>query len=100
MRPIPINASALPVSRALAAFCRDRRADPFDWVLRGGEDYALILAVSPRQTDRVMRRAEGRAGCELRAVGRFTARRGSHYIIRGGKRLRLRAMGWDHLTST
>ena len=92
-----IDASALPVSRALAAFCKTRRADPTDWILRGGEDYALILAVAPRHTDLLIRRAEARTGCNLRVVGRFTARKGAYSIVRGGKRSRLRALGWDHL---
>jgi thiamine-monophosphate kinase len=95
-----IDAGALPLSRALAAFCRERRADPYDWILRGGEDYALILAVSPRHIDRLTRRAESRAGCHLRVVGRFTANEGAHYVVRGGKRLRLRALGWDHMKSS
>jgi thiamine-monophosphate kinase len=94
-----IDAGALPVSRALASFCKARRADPTDWILGGGEDYALILAVAPRHTDRLIRRAETRTGCKLRAVGKFTAPKGAYFVVRSGKCSRLRASGWDHLTS-
>jgi thiamine-monophosphate kinase len=64
-----VDATALPVSPALAAFCRARDTDLVDWILRGGEDYAL----------------------------RFTGREAGRQIVRDGKRSPLKASGWDHL---
>jgi thiamine-monophosphate kinase len=92
-----VDAGALPVSRALASYCRARGADPVDWVMRGGEDYALILAVAPRQTDCVIRRTRDSTGRAPVVVGRFTRREEGRFIVRDGKRARIRAAGWDHL---
>lgn len=92
-----VDADALPVSRVLRDFCKARRADATQWMLSGGEDYALILAVSPGRADRVVRRVEARTAVAPRVVGRFTGRKGAYVILRGGKRSRMRATGWDHL---
>lgn len=94
-----IDAGALPVSRPLAAFCRSRGADPVDWILRGGEDYALILAVAPRRAARVVGRIQAKTGRRAAVIGRFTRRSDGRVILYGGKRSPLRATGWDHLTS-
>jgi len=92
-----IDADSLPVSRALGVFCRERGVDPVDWMLRGGEDYALILSVSPAHAEGVVRRAASRTGRCVRVVGRFTDRKQFYEIVRGRKRDRFRATGWDHL---
>ncbi len=92
-----IDAASLPVSRALAAFCRTRGVDPVDWILQGGEDYALILAVAPHRTAHVVSRIEASTGRRAAVIGHFVRRSGGRAILRGGKRSRLRAMGWDHL---
>lgn len=94
-----IDADSLPVSRSLTSFCSARRVDPVDWILSGGEDYALLLAVAPRQMDRLIRRAEAHADITLRFIGRFTARKGAYYVTRGGNRSPFRASGWDHLAT-
>jgi thiamine-monophosphate kinase len=94
-----VDGDALPVSRALAAFCRDRDTDPADWILRGGEDYALILAVAPGRLDGVVGQVRARTGLTPAVVGRFTRREAGRRLVRGGRRSRLVARGWDHLES-
>jgi thiamine-monophosphate kinase len=94
-----IDADSLTVSRSLISFCSARRVDPVDWILGAGEDYALLLAVAPRQIDRVIRRAEAHAEVKLHVIGRFTGSKSAYYITRGGKRSRFRASGWDHLAA-
>jgi thiamine-monophosphate kinase len=92
-----IDASALPVSRALAAYCANRRVDPIDWIMRGGEDYALVLSAAPGRAERIRSRIETATNTPARIVGRFTARRGSYTILVDGRPRRFRATGWDHL---
>jgi thiamine-monophosphate kinase len=92
-----VDAGAVEVSRTLAAFCKERGVDPLDWILRGGEDYALLLSVSPRRASAVCRRIAARTGRPAGIIGVFTKRKGHYTIFREGKRQRFRASGWDHL---
>jgi thiamine-monophosphate kinase len=94
-----VDGDALPVTRSLAGFCRARRADPVDWILSAGEDYALLLAVAPRYTERLARRVKAVTGRTLRVIGKFTGRKGAYHVTRGGKRTRFRPSGWDHLNA-
>jgi thiamine-monophosphate kinase len=95
-----IHADSIPVSRPLAAFCRVRGVDPLDWILKGGEDYALILAVAPHRTAHIAARIESETGRHAAVIGSFTPRADGPVILRGQKRSRLRPLGWDHLTSS
>jgi thiamine-monophosphate kinase len=96
-----VQASALPVSRALRARCVVRGEDPLEWVMRGGEDYALILGVAPRKADEVCRLVRETLGVPVGIVGRFTPSKGV-YQIQGhdGRAKRFRATGWDHFRTT
>jgi len=94
-----VDAGALPVSRPLAAYCSDRGVDPVDWIMGGGEDYALVLSVAPGRAERVRSRVEKAAKTPARIIGKFTGRRGHYTIVVEGRRRRFRATGWDHLQS-
>lgn len=91
-----VDVSLLPVSRALARFCKEREARPEDWVVRGGEDYALILSVEPTRAERIADRIERRTGEPATVVGRFSRSRGRYRLLRNGRRVPLRPLGWDH----
>jgi thiamine-monophosphate kinase len=92
-----VDGDSIPVSRALAAFCKARGIDPVEWIMRGGEDYALVLSVSRRSAMAVERRARSRTGRPINVIGTFTGRKGYYAIVRGGRRARFSASGWDHL---
>jgi thiamine-monophosphate kinase len=94
-----IDGDALAVSRPLATYCAKLDLDPVDWIMRGGEDYALILAVSPRYAERVRARIEKSAKTPTCIIGEFTPLTGRHTIVVDGRRRRFRASGWDHLRS-
>ncbi|MDH4038027.1 MAG: thiamine-phosphate kinase [Candidatus Krumholzibacteria bacterium] len=92
-----VTGPAIPVSRAVAAFCRRRGLDPVRWAMDAGEDYALVLSVAPQRAREVCRRIE-RAGVRASLVGRFTRARGVHRVIDGeGRARRFRPGGWDHM---
>jgi thiamine-monophosphate kinase len=95
-----IHASSLPVARGVPGFCRARGIDPVEWTLHAGEDYALILSVSPRDLPAV-RRAIRRTGVRASVIGRFTRERDGYRIIESPSRARSFGRGgWDHLKKT
>jgi thiamine-monophosphate kinase len=88
--------AALPIPRAVAAFCRARGVAATAWTMDAGEDYALVLSVAPQRAAEVCRRIE-RAGVRASIVGRFTRRAGDYRLIDGeGRATRFRPGGWDH----
>jgi thiamine-monophosphate kinase len=92
-----IHARALPVARGVRAFCRARSLDPAEWSLHAGEDYALILAVSPRSVGEACRAIRG-VGVRASVIGRFTRERRSYRIVEGPGRARAFGPGgWDHM---
>jgi len=88
----------LPLSRALKAYCISRGRDPLAWAMRGGEDYALILAVAPSKAEALCQRVKNRLGVAAVVAGRFTGDKGRFRIVGEDGRARVfRATGWDHL---
>ena len=93
-----VDAARLPLSPALRTFCRDRSADPVEWMMRGGEDYALILSVGARRAANLCERVEREVGLPARVVGAVTATHGFFIAGKKGRRRRFHATGWDHLS--
>jgi thiamine-monophosphate kinase len=91
-----IDTGALPVSAALERYCRRTGSDPVSMALRGGEDYALILAVDAKHAVRVTDRITTVLGVPSRVIGRFTSRSGKYVLNRGGRRSTFSPEGWDH----
>lgn len=91
-----VDASELTASRALTAFCADKGVDIVEWMLRGGDDYALILAVAPARAMSLCRRVTRRFGIPCTPVGRFTDRKGVYRLEKEGRTRRLTSLGWDH----
>ncbi len=89
----------LPLSNALAKFCAEREVDAVDWMLAGGEDYALILSVSSRMARRVCARIERSTGRPAAIVGKFTRSTGTNIVHDDGTTSRLHPAGFDHLRS-
>lgn len=92
-----VEASTLKASRALSSYCGKKEMDPIEWVLGGGEDYALILVISPRKTDAVLSRLEQFKNLPSRVVGRFTRERTCYMLDKKLGRRRFAPTGWDHL---
>jgi thiamine-monophosphate kinase len=92
-----IDGTAFPMSRATRSFCIEHEYDPVDWALRGGEDYALILSVSPSRAMAVCARIEARLGIPARVIGRFTAAKGTYRVrYADGRSRRFKPTGFDH----
>jgi len=90
-----LDASALPVSRAVRAYCSTRGIHPVTHAMNGGDDYALVLAVAPQRAAEVCRTIR-RAGCPAAVVGRFTRKRGHRLLLPDGTTRRFGPGGWNH----
>jgi len=88
----------LPLSRALKTYCIGHDHDPVAWAMRGGEDYALILAVAPSKADALCKRVKARLGISAVVAGRFTGDKGRFRLVgEDGRARAFRSTGWDHL---
>ena len=91
-----LEADRLPLSPAYRAATRGSR-DPFEGALSGGEDYELLLAVPPSRLE-ALRGAARRASTRVTVVGALEDRPGVR-VVEGGRSLRPRREGHDHLRS-
>jgi thiamine-monophosphate kinase len=72
------------------------RTAGLELALSGGEDYALLFAVRPRDLARLLSRLR-RAGAQAARVGRFVPGRGVRLLERGKPQPLPERLGWDHL---
>lgn len=84
-----IEAEALPFSQRFTMLCERIGADPLSLALGGGEDYVLLFTL-PRDLEPPREFA-------CRRIGTITDRHGV-FLVQDGKRRKLPALGWDHLT--
>jgi len=91
-----IDASALPIPRAVRDFCAAGRRNAVEWALHAGEDYALVLSVAPQRAAAVCRIIRN-SGAPASNIGCFTSSRGTYGIIENGRVRAFRPRGWDHL---
>jgi thiamine-monophosphate kinase len=94
-----VDPRSLPLSAALRSYCARARKNPYSMALHGGDDYALVLAVDPRQASSVVVRIENELKIPARIVGRFTRHKGRYELVQNGRRVPFAPGGWDHLTS-
>ena len=92
-----IDATALPIPRAVREFCAKRRIDAIRFALHAGEDYALLLSVAPQRAREVCRILTD-AGVPATVIGIFTGSAGVFGILHKGRVYRFKAQGWDHFT--
>jgi thiamine-monophosphate kinase len=93
-----VDPRSLPVSAALRAYGKRVGKNALAMAFHGGDDYALILAVDPRQATSVVIRIEKELKVPARIVGRFTKRKGRYELVQDGTRKPFAPGGWDHLS--
>ncbi len=84
-----IEAAALPLPDRFIPLCEAIGADPLALALGGGEDYVLLFTLPADLLP------PGEFAC--RRIGTITERPGV-LLLQDGKRRKLPALGWDHLT--
>jgi thiamine-monophosphate kinase len=85
-----VPSAALPA--AAARKLGNRKSDPLQRALHGGEDYELLFTVSPRQASK-LGRAPGAAA--LTAIGEITRNRELILVANDGREEPLKSQGWD-----
>jgi thiamine-monophosphate kinase len=83
-----LDQNALKPTPEFAEAARKLDQDPWDWILHGGEDHALLLSVPAKSAWNLPMGA--------RVVGRVEDGKGVLLEEPGGKRRRLVAKGWVH----
>lgn len=92
-----LDAAALSPSKPLASFCATAQKRALDYMLYGGEDYALVLAVGEWRAASLAAKIRRHTRLPVAVVGRFTRSRGRFEIMdERGRSRRLEARGWDH----
>ena len=92
-----LDARALPLPENLRRAARLCGADPLDWVLKGGEDFELILTAPP-EAEPALRDIARTCGPALRPVGRMdeNAAAGPRLVGADGRETALAYQGFDH----
>lgn len=87
-----VEAARVPISPALARFARD----PLGMALNGGEDFELLFTVRPAKAAAV----EALAGTyRISRIGRVIPGRAIRLVIKGSKKVPLRARGFEHFSA-
>lgn len=83
----------IPLSSLLKKFAKKIKKEPFDFALRGGEDYELLFTVSPFNIKEIKN-----VSSLITEIGKITK---DNYILESeGKEMKLADMGYDHFLST
>ena len=95
---VELDLGLLPLSPACRAYAASRKLDPVDLALAGGEDYELLLTVSPRQRTQLEQSALEQ-GFSLTCIGTIYPRRfGIQALGPHGRRHRLEHTSYEHFT--
>lgn len=97
---VRIEVAQLPLSSALRTIAVATSLDPFAWALHGGEDYELLLTVSPSNKLVVTEAVQSATGTTLTAIGTVTPPdAGMKLVWADGHEEDLVGRSWDHLRS-
>src|SRR5207253_2617288 len=86
-----IDLSAVSVASPLRRWAEIRKQDPLNYVLRGGEDYALVFTARPSVWRSIQRRLPQAA-----VIGRILSRRDGCWAETDGKKVSLSGYGFAH----
>jgi thiamine-monophosphate kinase len=86
-----VDTNQLPIAPELRRWAERTKQDVLGYILRGGEDYALVFTVSPRRWSQISRLLP-----TAFTFGRMTAKRDGRWTLRGGRRLPLESYGYAH----
>lgn len=85
----------IPVEDTLFKAAQWGGSDVMDWVLNGGEDYVLLVALSHQESSMVIQRAS-EAGIDLVPIGKFVQTGKIQMVRLDGTIEDVRPRGWDH----
>jgi len=85
----------IPIAPELNQLGKILGKDPLDWVLNGGEDYVLLVAIRPTALKAVLDQAEEN-GWKFYPIGEFASGRKMRLKRMDGKKQEIAPAGWDH----
>lgn len=91
-----VRAEQVPISPALAHFCRQTKAKALDLAVSGGEDYVLLCSVKPEEMDRLAETFAQSLHVPLYRIGEMVAGEGICIKDASGCALKIDGMSWDH----
>ena len=96
-----VDEAALPLSAALQAYAAQRRRDPLDWALGGGEDYELLFTMPARAAAKLGESWSAPAPVPLTVIGAIEAGPpGVRLRRRSGAVEPMPASGFDHFAAS
>jgi thiamine-monophosphate kinase len=91
---VEIDLTRLTIPDPLSRWSHARRCHPWDYALRGGEDYELIFTVRPRHWPLVKRQLPQAA-----VIGRILPKRQGVWGVLPGRRFPLKGYGFSHFVA-
>ncbi|MDX1621465.1 MAG: AIR synthase-related protein, partial [Nitriliruptorales bacterium] len=92
---IRVDAARLPVHPALVDAADVLGQDPIDWVVAGGDDYAIVATVAPERLARLEASLET-SGLRPAIIGEVVDGRGVTLVDEDGQHRDLTQDGWEH----
>ena len=89
-----LDLDSVPVAPALDRWAGTQRKDPYDYVLRGGEDYALVFTVPPARWPPLQRALPA-----ARRIGRMVPAREGMWVFQQGRKIPIKSYGYSHFKS-
>jgi thiamine-monophosphate kinase len=93
---VKIWLSEIPVSDSLKKFCDAFGFDPFEYALRGGEDYTLLCTAAPDKAEEIAQNFKKAFNRSLFFIGETTEHNRLEVIYPDGTSKPISPRGWDH----
>jgi thiamine-monophosphate kinase len=91
-----LRSQQLPISSALEDFCQQFQLNPMEFVLSGGEDYALLITAAPEAAENLMSAFQQQFNTPLHLLGEITSSGKLEIVTADGHTQSIAATGWDH----
>jgi len=91
---VGIELEDLPISKAAREYARITKLDPVELASYGGEEFELVLSLRRDLSGRARNAVR-----PLQIIGRVTNDVGKITLFRQGRRISVKPIGWEHLTS-
>ena len=92
-----IYENKIPVGQELSTAAGYFRKAPMEFILGGGEDYCLLVALKPDMVD-LIKTHTANQGWNLLTIGFFEQGSGMELVRSDGSRIGLNSKGWDHFS--
>ena len=94
-----VDVTPLPFSSSLLTIAAEVKHDPLLWTLHGGEDYELLLTVSPMHVLQVCELVRQKTGTVITPIGTILPATEGLQLLFADKHIeQLTVESWDHLS--